>query len=106
MRISDWSSDVCSSDLYLSVAAKANGVFMTRFRRMTGDLTPIDSVDAQERAIMAKAPLYRIYETGMDELDQRRQTLVGGPLSAEPLEALRAGLAETGRAPVRAKGVP
>src|SRR3546814_12673941 len=56
---------------YLSVAAKANGVFMTRFRRMTGDLTPIDSVDAQERAIMAKAPLYRIYETGMDELDQR-----------------------------------
>src|SRR3546814_13849670 len=78
MRISDWSSDVCSSDLYLSVAAKANGVFMTRFRRMTGDLTPIDSVDAQERAIMAKAPLYRISETGMDELGHRRQTLDGG----------------------------
>src|SRR3546814_3092571 len=41
---------------------------------------------------MAKAPLYRIYETGMDELDQRRQTLGGGPLSAETIEAMRAGL--------------
>ena len=80
---------------YLGAAAKANKAFMRRFRQMTGELVPLDrnpDISVGERAEIDRAPLARLYETGMEELRTRRETLGHGRLTGESVGALRAAI--------------
>lgn len=84
-----------SKATYLGLCMKANRAFMKQFRRMD-DLVPLDQVKdiaPKERALIAKAPLKALYDTGMEELEARRnlpQKKKG--LSAETIEAMRASV--------------
>lgn len=80
---------------YLNAAARGNTVFMKRFREMHEDLVPvaaIHGISPQEVTYITGAPLGRIYEVGIDELDIRRRTLGARPLSGEAVEAMRAAV--------------
>jgi biopolymer transport protein ExbB len=78
---------------YLSRADRANAAFMKRFRAMHEDLVSTNALDipAGERALIADAPLARLYEVGIDELDVRRAR-GRHALSGEAVEAMRAAV--------------
>src|SRR3546814_20922948 len=93
MRISDWSSDVCSSDLILfdkpfkkgdpigwdtSVGTvEANGLKTTRVRALTG-----------ERIILFNANLLNKEVRTMDRKERRRTSLTLGVIYKTPVERL------------------
>ncbi len=87
-----------SKGAYLGMASKANTVFMKHFRRMTGELHSIErqpDVSAAELKKMKNSPLFRLYETGVEELEIRMGQLRGRSLSSENVEAIRAAIDAT-----------
>lgn len=80
---------------YLNACERGNKVFLKRFGEMHDDLVPvadIPGISAQEVAYIKKAPLGRLYETGIEELNIRRRKLGGRALSGESVEAMRAAV--------------
>jgi len=80
---------------YLNASARANKVFMDRFRAMHEDLVPVEAIPGitpAEIGFMKKAPLGRIYAVGIEELEIRRRRLGARPLSGEAVEAMRAAV--------------
>ncbi len=80
---------------YLSRAARANKAFLKRYRSMSEELVQIEDLPGLspgERKLIASAPLARLYETGIDELQMRQRRLGDRPLSGEAVEALRASV--------------
>jgi biopolymer transport protein ExbB len=80
---------------YLSRANRANKAFLKRYRAMEEDLVQIadlPGLSPGERKLIAEAPLARLYETGIDELQMRQKRLGDRPLSGEAVEALRASV--------------
>lgn len=76
---------------YLNRSLRANAVFMKRFRALHERLvsmTRVEGIGAKELAFLQKAPLARLYETGIEELEVRR----GKPLTGEAVEAMRAAV--------------
>lgn len=87
-----------SKGAYLGMASKANTVFMKHFRRMTGELHSIErqpDVSPAELKKMKNSPLFRLYETGVEELEIRMGQLHGRGLSSENVEAIRAAIDAT-----------
>lgn len=83
---------------YLGLASKANLIFMKHFRRMTGELHSIErqpDVSPAELKKMKNSPLFRLYETGVEELEIRQTQLKGRALSSENIEAIRAAIDAT-----------
>lgn len=80
-----------SKTLYLNRSLRANAVFMKRFRALHEHLISMKQVEGlgpRELAVIGKAPLARLYETGIDELDVRKDK----PLTGEAVEAMRAAV--------------
>ncbi len=80
---------------YLSQANRGNKAFVKRFRTMEEELVQIadlPGLSPGERKLIAAAPLARLYETGIDELQMRQRRLGDRPLSSEAVEALRAAV--------------
>lgn len=80
---------------YVSAAARANAVFLRRFRSMDEELVHIDDVPGitrSELAVIKQSPLAHLYETGIDELEVRQRARGARPLSGEAVEALRAAV--------------
>lgn len=80
---------------YLNKAARGNKVFLQRFKDMHEELIPIADVQGitpPEIAYINNAPLGRLYEMGIDELNVRRKARGTRPLSGEAVEAMRAAV--------------
>lgn len=80
---------------YLNRSLRANAVFMKRFRGLHEHLVSMKNVDGvgpKELAFIEQAPLARLYETGVDELEVRREVRGLRPLSGESVEAMRAAV--------------
>lgn len=80
---------------YLSRASRANKAFLKRYRNMEEDLVQIEDLPglpSGERQLISEAPLARLYETGIFELQMRQKRLGDRPLSGEAVEALRAAV--------------
>jgi biopolymer transport protein ExbB len=80
---------------YIGTSRKANNAFKKRFREMHEELVPVDQlpgVSERELAFIAQAPLFRIYDVGIDELNVRRKLQGIRPLSGEAVEAMRAAV--------------
>jgi len=80
---------------YLNAAQRGNQVFLKRFGEMHDELVPVKRIpgitDAEVKYIQ-RAPLGRLYETGIEELDIRRRRLGARGLSGESVEAMRAAV--------------
>ncbi|MBO9579650.1 MAG: DUF2341 domain-containing protein [Sphingobium sp.] len=86
---------IVSKARYVGRAVRANRVFMKRFRSLHEHLVPmkdVNGVGAGELAVIEQAPLGRLYETGIEELEVRRQVRGTRPLSGESVEAMRAAV--------------
>lgn len=84
-----------SKSRYVGAAQKANKAFLRRFYAMHEQLVPlgmIEGITPKERARLTASPLGRIYETGMEELNVRKQRWGAVPLSGEAIEAMRAAV--------------
>lgn len=80
---------------YLNACARANKVFQKRFQAMHEHLVhiaDIPGISAKEVEFIKKSPLGHLYETGIDELDVRRERAINRPLSGEAVEAMRAAV--------------
>ncbi|WP_310474581.1 DUF2341 domain-containing protein [Sandarakinorhabdus sp.] len=80
---------------YLARANRANKAFQKRYQSMEEDLVHISELPGLsdgERKLIASAPLGRLYEIGIDELQMRQRRLGDRPLSGEAVEALRAAV--------------
>jgi biopolymer transport protein ExbB len=80
---------------YLNKAARGNSVFLKRFRDMHEELIPvvdIPDISPAEVSYINSAPLGRLYEMGIDELNVRRKARGTRPLSGEAVEAMRAAV--------------
>jgi biopolymer transport protein ExbB len=80
---------------YINRSARGNAAFLRRFRALHEHLTSLKEVPdigASERALIARAPLAHLYETGLEELEVRRQARGRRPLSGESVEAMRAAV--------------
>jgi biopolymer transport protein ExbB len=80
---------------YINRAQRANKAFLKRYRTMEEDLVQIadlPGLSPGERKLIAEAPLARLYEVGIDELQMRQKRLGDRPLSGEAVEALRAAV--------------
>ncbi|MBB4099251.1 DUF2341 domain-containing protein [Sphingomonas kyeonggiensis] len=80
---------------YINRSVRANRVFLRRFRSLHEDLVGMKQVEGmspRELATIERAPLGRIYETGIDELEVRRAVRGKRPLSGESVEAMRAAV--------------
>src|SRR3546814_1039173 len=101
MRISDWSSDVCSSDLHAAgnaAAAVAAGVALV----IVGT-----GMDDERRAIGIEQPAVA-FETRTDEVQRRAADLVGfdheiGQVAMMRAHRIFAAMLRAGRVPVRAR---
>jgi len=84
---------------YIGGASKANTLFLKRFRTMTGttmrSVEKDPAVPSAEVKKLRHSPLFRLYETAIEELDIRRATLGNRPLSGENVEAIRAAIDAT-----------
>ena len=86
---------IVSKSRYVGRATKANAVFLKRFRELHEHLVTMKSrqdVSDAEKTFIAGAPLSRIYEMGVDELDVRRAVIGDRRLSGEAVEAMRAAV--------------
>lgn len=85
-----------SKSAYVADANKANRAFNARFRKLSSDelLSGQFNFDAGEQRRFQKAPLYRLFEVGMEEYAARRDEYRGRPLSEETVEAMRAAIDE------------
>ena len=84
-----------SKSRYINRAAKANTVFMKRFRAMHEELVPLGEVAGigqKEAGVLRHSPLAHLYETGIDELNVRRNKPGARALSGEAVEALRSAV--------------
>jgi biopolymer transport protein ExbB len=80
---------------YLGASERGNAVFMKRFAAMRDNLVPvadIPGISAAEIDYIARAPLGRLYNTGIDEYDRRRMKLGSRAMSAQAVDALRASV--------------
>ena len=86
---------IVSKIRYLNAAQRGNTVFLKRFGEMHEELVPVKDISGitpDEVAFINRAPLGRLYETGIDELNIRRKRLGSRPLSGEAVEAMRASV--------------
>lgn len=84
-----------SKSRYINRATKANAVFMKRFRAMHEELVPLGEVAGlgqNEAGLLRHSPLAHLYETGIDELNVRRNKPGARALSGEAVEALRSAV--------------
>jgi biopolymer transport protein ExbB len=80
---------------YLNASERGNNMFLKRFHELHENLVKIDQipgVSAQEATYLAKSPLGRLYDTGIEELDVRRAARGDRPLTAEAIEAMRSAV--------------
>ncbi|WP_213979240.1 MotA/TolQ/ExbB proton channel family protein [Sphingomonas sp. dw_22] len=81
---------------YINRAVRANKVFLKRFRALHEHLISMKQVEGigpRELAVIEQAPLARLYETGVEELEVRRGTKgARRALSGEAVEAMRAAV--------------
>lgn len=80
---------------YISRAARANRLFLKRFRALHENLVSMKQVEGigpRELSAIQQAPLARLYETGIEELEVRRGVRGGRALSGEAVEAMRAAV--------------
>ncbi|MEP9360956.1 DUF2341 domain-containing protein [Sphingomonas sp. KR3-1] len=80
---------------YINRSVRANRVFLRRFRNLHEHLVSmkqVEGVGPRELAAIERAPLGRIYETGIEELEVRRQARGRRPLAGESVEAMRAAV--------------
>jgi biopolymer transport protein ExbB len=80
---------------YINRAVRANRVFLKRFRALHEHLVSMKHVEGlgpRELDMIGQAPLGRLYETGIEELEVRRETRGRRPLSGESVEAMRAAV--------------
>ncbi|OYX10623.1 MAG: hypothetical protein B7Z08_00035 [Sphingomonadales bacterium 32-68-7] len=80
---------------YLNAAERGNAVFKRRFEALHEELTPIAAIPGiskEEADFIAKTPLGRLYETGIEELQVRQRLRGARPLSGEAVEAMRAAV--------------
>lgn len=80
---------------YISRATRANAVFLKRFRALHEHLVSMKEVEGigpRELTVIERAPLGRLYETGIEELEVRREVRGHRPLSGESVEAMRAAV--------------
>ena len=80
---------------YLGVANKANALFMDRYHKMHAGLTSLaeqKDVGAAEMKALQQSPLYRLYESGIAELNDRRKIFGNVPLTSESVESMRAAV--------------
>lgn len=80
---------------YLNAAMKGNRAFSRRYVAMHEQLVSLkDNADIGpgEQAVLAKSPLARIFEMGLDELGVRRQERGLVPLSGAAVEAMRSAV--------------
>ncbi len=81
---------------YITRSARANRVFVKRFRGLHEQLVSMKQVEGigpRELAVIEAAPLARLYETGVEELEVRRGTTgARRALSGEAVEAMRAAV--------------
>ncbi|MFX6819343.1 hypothetical protein ABTH35_20470, partial [Acinetobacter baumannii] len=72
---------------------KNNAEFMRVFRSLGDDLVPLDEVEGVDPARakrLAGSPLGRIYTSGVEELQVRKQRWGSQPLSSEAISAMHA----------------
>ena len=80
---------------YLNRSVRANRVFMTRFNGLHEHLVSLKSVpeiSPAEHAVIDRAPLSHLYETGIGELEIRRTSRGTRPLSGQAVDAMRAAV--------------
>lgn len=81
---------------YITRSARANRVFVKRFRSLHEQLVSmkrVEGIGPRELAVIEQAPLARLYETGIEELEVRRgATGARHTLSGEAVEAMRAAV--------------
>lgn len=80
---------------YIAEANRANTVFLQRFHDMHEDLVSLDEVaeiSPAERRYIERAPLFRLFETGIEERDSRRLARGARPLSGAAVEAMRSAV--------------
>lgn len=80
---------------YIGKARRGNAAFMRRFREMHEELVSVKSVPGispAETAYVTGAPLGRIYEEGIDEVEIRRRLYGDRPLTGQAVEAMRAAV--------------
>lgn len=78
---------------YLNRSDKNNAEFMRVFRSLGDDLVPLDEVEGVDPARakrLAGSPLGRIYTSGVEELQVRKQRWGSQPLSSEAISAMHA----------------
>lgn len=84
-----------TKNAYIGRSVRANAVFMKRFRGLHEHLVSmgeVSDIGQRELAAIGRSPLGRIYETGIEELEVRRQARGRRPLSGESVEAMRAAV--------------
>src|SRR3546814_3601952 len=104
MRISDWSSDVCSSDLNLGVTQAARIAFSAKGGRINADFIDNSAgVDCSDNEVNIKIALSREMAEGRLSQDDRDALLVRMTdnvaelvLEDNRLQALALSIAETG----------
>lgn len=80
---------------YLNLSERANEVFRKRFAEMHEDFVSIEAlpgITPPEVAYIHKAPLARLFEVGMEELEVRQKARGSRPLSAEAIDAMRSAV--------------
>ena len=81
---------------YISKTARANALFQRRYTQMKGDLVSLEAqnppIPAGELSALRASPLANLYETGIQELEDRRRLYGNRPLSGEAVDAMRAEL--------------
>lgn len=80
---------------YIGRAQQANAAFMRRFHEMHEQLVSMAAVPdmgPSERRIVENAPLCRLYETGIEEMEIRRKSKGLRPLSGAAVEAMRSAI--------------
>jgi len=80
---------------YLNASERANKVFQKRFAALHEELVPvadIEGITPREVKFIESAPLGRLYEIGIEELNVRRRVALTRPLSGEAVEAMRAAV--------------
>src|SRR3546814_18030557 len=99
MRISDWSSDVCSSDLYTPLHA---GIFWDLREPMLDDLDRIEVISASGGTLWGPNAVNGVINIiSKSALDTQGGVVRGTASTRERTAAVRYGSTETGRAPCR-----
>ena len=80
---------------YVGRAARADKAFSALFAHRRGEILSggwLESLAANDRALLADSPLARIYQAGLAEFDQARAEAGGDHIAEETVEAIRASL--------------